>query len=102
MWKYIALLVVYKTLAWLPVGAAYAIARAVADLSYPFQGNLRRNVKGNMRHVLGPGASEKEVSRAAREVFRNVTRYYADLIRLPRVDPHRLLERDLNVTGWKT
>jgi len=99
MWKYIALLVVYKTLAWLPVGAAYAIAKGVADLSYPFQGNLRRNVKDNMRHVLGPGASEKEVSRAAREVFRNVTRYYADLIRLPRVDPRRLLERDLNVHG---
>jgi len=99
MWKYIALLVVYKTLAWLPVRAAYAIARAVADLSYPFQGGLRRNVKDNMRHVLGPDASEKEVSRAAREVFRNITRYYADLIRLPRIDPHRLLEQDLNVHG---
>jgi len=99
MWKYVALLVVYKTLAWLPVRAAYAIARAVADLSYPLQGRLRRHVKDNMRHVLGPDASEKEVSRAAREVFRNVTRYYADLIRLPRTDPHRLLEHDLNVHG---
>jgi KDO2-lipid IV(A) lauroyltransferase len=99
MWKYIALLVVYKTLAWLPVRPAYAIARAVADLSYPFQGRSRRYVKDNMRHVLGPGASEKEVSRAAREVFRNITRYYADLIRLPRIDPHHLLEQDLNVHG---
>ncbi len=101
MWKYIALLVVYKTLAWLPVRPAYAIARAVADLSYPFQGRLRRHVKDNMRHVLGPGADEKEVSRAAREVFRNVTRYYADLIRLPRIDPHRLLEHNLNVHGME-
>jgi KDO2-lipid IV(A) lauroyltransferase len=99
MWKYIALLVVYKTLAWLPTRAAYAIARAVADLSYPFQGRSRRHVKDNMRHVLGPDTSEKEVSRAAREVFRNITRYYADLIRLPRTDPHRLLEQDLNVHG---
>jgi lauroyl/myristoyl acyltransferase len=99
MWKYIALLVVYKTLAWLPVRPAYAIARAVADLSYPFQGRTGRNVKDNMRHVLGPGADEKEVSRAAREVFRNITRYYADLIRLPRIDVHHLLEQDLNVHG---
>jgi KDO2-lipid IV(A) lauroyltransferase len=52
-----------------------------------------------MRHVLGPGADEKEVSRAAREVFRNVTRYYADLIRLPRIDPHRLLKQDLTIHG---
>jgi len=99
MWKYIALLVVYKTLAWLPVWPAYAIARAVGDLSYLFQARSRRHVKDNMRHVLGPSADEKEVSRATREVFRNVTRYYADLIRLPRIDPHRLLEQGLNVHG---
>jgi len=101
MWKYVALLVAYKTLAWLPVRAAYAIARAVGDLSYLFQGRSRRYVKDNMRHVLGPGADEKEVSRAAREVFRNVMRYYADLIRLPRIDPHRLLEQDLKLHGME-
>jgi KDO2-lipid IV(A) lauroyltransferase len=99
MWKYVALLVVYKTLAWLPTPAAYAIARVVGDLVYLVQRSSRRHVKDNMRHVLGPQADEKEVSRAAREVFRNVTRYYADLIRLPRVDPHRLLKQDLNVHG---
>ena len=99
MWKYVALLVVYKTLAWLPTRAAYAIARAAGDLSYLFQGRSRRHVKNNMRHVLGPDADEKEVSRAAREVFRNVIRYYADLIRLPRIDPDRLLKEDLNVHG---
>ena len=97
MWKYIALLFVYKTLAWLPTRARYAIARVAGDLSYLTQGGARRNVKDNMRHVLGPEASEREVSRQAREVFRNVTRYYADLIRLPRIDPERLLRHDLNV-----
>jgi KDO2-lipid IV(A) lauroyltransferase len=99
MWKYVALLVVYKTLAWLPRRAAYAIARAAGDLSYLFQGRSRRDVKDNMRHVLGPDADEKEVSRAAREVFRNVIRYYADLIRMPRIDPNRLLEEKLDVHG---
>ena len=38
MWKYITLLLVYKTLAWLPTPAAYAIARIVGDLSYLAQG----------------------------------------------------------------
>jgi lauroyl/myristoyl acyltransferase len=99
MWKYIALLVVYKTLGWLPTRAAYAIARAAGDLSYVTQGRSRRHVKDNMRHVLGPDASEREVSRAAREVFRNIMRYYADLIRLPRLDPYRLLKQDLTIHG---
>jgi lauroyl/myristoyl acyltransferase len=99
MWKYIALLVVYKTLAWLPTRAAYAIARVAGDLSYLLQGGARGHVKDNMRHVLGPNADEKQVSRAAREVFRNVMRYYADLIRLPRIDPGRLLRQDLNIHG---
>jgi KDO2-lipid IV(A) lauroyltransferase len=99
MWKYVALLVVYKTLAWLPVRAAYAIARVAGDLSYLLQGRTRAHVKDNMRHVLGPDADEKEVSRAAREVFRNVTRYYADLIRQPRIDPERLLKQDMAVHG---
>jgi len=97
MWKYIALLIVYRTLAWLPTPAAYAIARVAGDLSYLAQGSARRHVKDNMRHVLGADADEREVSRQAREVFRNVTRYYADLIRLPRTDPERLLRHDLNV-----
>jgi lauroyl/myristoyl acyltransferase len=99
MWKYIALLVVYKTLAWLPTPAAYAIARVAGDLSYPLQGRTRRHVKDNMRHVLGPDASERQVSRAARDVFRNIMRYYADLIRLPRIDIDRLRRHDLNVHG---
>jgi lauroyl/myristoyl acyltransferase len=102
MWKYVALLVVYKTLAWLPTWAAYAIARVVGDASYLFQGRTRRHVKDNMRHVLGPDASEKDVSRAARDVFRNVTRYYADLIRLPHLNPHRLLTHDLTIHGLET
>ena len=99
MWKYVAFLVVYKTLAWLPVRAAYAIARAAGDLAYLLEGRTRRHVKDNMRHVLGPDADERQVSRAAREVFRNVMRYYADLIGLPRIDPDRLRTHDLNVHG---
>ncbi len=44
-----------------------------------------------MRHVLGPGARRGAVRRAAREAFRNVCRYYADIIRLPRTDPARCI-----------
>lgn len=99
MWKYITLLFVFKTLAWLPKPAAYGIARVAGELSYLWRGGLRRHVKDNMRHVLGPNASEKEVSRAAHEVFRNVTRYYADLIRMPRIDPERLLKEEMDVHG---
>jgi lauroyl/myristoyl acyltransferase len=99
MWKYIALLVVYKTLAWLPTRAAYAIARVAGDVSYLLQGRTRRHVKDNMRHVMGPDADERQVSHAAREVFRNIMRYYADLIRMPRIDLDHLRRHNLDVRG---
>jgi KDO2-lipid IV(A) lauroyltransferase len=45
------------------------------------------------------GASEKKIDRAAKQVFRNVAYYYAELAYLPRMDPAQLLEKHLTLHG---
>jgi lauroyl/myristoyl acyltransferase len=99
MLKYLALLITARCLGWLPPRPAYAIARAVADLAYLVYRSGRRNVEDNMRHVLGPDASPAEVTRATHQVFRNVFRYYADMVRLPHMNIERLYEKKLTFHG---
>ena len=99
MIKYLALLFAVKTLGWLPRRAAYAIADFVAALGYLARAGERSNVKANLRRVMGPQSSEKEIARAARQIFRNVMRYYADLVLLPRLDIQRFYERNFTLHG---
>ena len=99
MFKYLALLFSYKALSWLPAGAAYAIADFVGTVMYYLRGGLRRNVQRNMRQVMGPDADPKKVRAAARQVMRNAARYYADLVRLPRLDIKQFYSERVSVVG---
>ena len=99
MIKYLAVLFAVKTLSWLPRRAAYAIADFVAALGYLARRGQRQNVKANLRQVMGPDAPGKEISRAARRIFRNVMRYYADLVLLPRLDIQRFWEQEVVMHG---
>jgi KDO2-lipid IV(A) lauroyltransferase len=81
----------------LPRNAAYAVARQAADIAYRFRHTARDDVRDNMRHVMGPRAYEAAVDRAAREVFRNVARYYVDLIRIPRTDLRSMIGREVRI-----
>jgi lauroyl/myristoyl acyltransferase len=90
MWKYYVLRLAYLLLGRLPLRVLYGIAHFVGDGAYFLRRGTREAVRANMRQVMGPDASEAEVRRAAREVFRNATRYYADLIHVPHVDVERL------------
>lgn len=83
----------------LPRPVAYALARLAGDLAYAVRPNARSDVEDNMRHVLGADASPEAVRNAAREAFRNVARYYVDLVRLARGDSKQLFEKDLRVSG---
>jgi KDO2-lipid IV(A) lauroyltransferase len=89
---------VFKVLGRLPLPALYWIADMTARLSYRLAGGSRRNVLQNLRHVM-PEASERAVERAARQVFKNVTLYYADLAYLPRMDTREFFDKRLNVYG---
>jgi lauroyl/myristoyl acyltransferase len=82
----------------LPRPVAYAVARLGADLAYRFRHGARGNVQDNMRHVLG-SASQASVDAAAREVFRNVARYYVDLIRIPRMNLARMIGHEVRLHG---
>ncbi len=99
MLKYLGLLFAARALGWLPTRPAYAIARVVADVAYLLYRSGRRNVEDNMRHVLGPDASPAEVTKATRQVFRNVMRYYADMVRLPHMNIQRMYEEKMTFHG---
>jgi KDO2-lipid IV(A) lauroyltransferase len=99
MWKYYVLRLAYLLLGRLPLRVLYGIAHFVGDGAYFLRRGTREAVRANMRQVMGPDASEAEVRRAAREVFRNATRYYADLIHVPHVDVERFYNEGLELEG---
>ncbi len=99
LWMQWSLRLAAKTGAYLPRPVSYLMARLGGDLAFRFRHATRADVEDNLRHVLGPTASEHKVTRQSREVFRNVARYYVDLIRLPQTTPQQLIERDVHITG---
>lgn len=98
-WKYYTLKLAYLLLGRLSLRNLYGIAHFFGDRAYQFRRNARRDVLANMRQVMGPDASDAEVDRATREVFRNAARYYADLLSIPRMDPQRFWEEQLTIEG---
>ncbi len=97
MLKYLALLFTYRLLGWLPTPAAYFIADRAATATYYLRGRLRNTVQQNLRQVMGPDATPKEVRAAAKKAIRNVTRYYADLLLLPRMNIPRFFNEKLTL-----
>lgn len=99
IWKYWVLKAAFIVLGRLPLRVLYGIAHLVGDGAYLFRHDARRAVFANMRQVMGPDASGRAIRRAAHEVFRNATRYYADMLHLPYMDPHRFLSEQLTLEG---
>jgi len=83
----------------LPRPVSYAIARFGADLAFRWRKGAREDVLDNMRHVLGPDADPEAIETNAREVFRNVGRYYVDLIRIPHSDLRRQMGDTVRLHG---
>jgi lauroyl/myristoyl acyltransferase len=96
---YLALLFAYKALNWLPTRAAYFIADCIGSVVYYLAPRLRSNAKHNMRQVMGPEASDKQVRRAARSSVRSAARYYADLVKTPRTNSERLYKQRVNMVS---
>ncbi len=98
-WKYYTLKLAYLLLGRLSLRTLYGIAHFFGDRAYQFRHSARRDVIANMRQVMGPEALDAEVNRAAREVFRNAARYYADLLSIPRMDLQRFWREQLTIEG---
>ena len=90
MWKYYALRLAELLIAPLPSRLGHLIANFFGDSAYFFGRASRAHVKENLRHVLGDEVDEKTLRRLAREAFRNLSRNYYDLIRVPRLSPEKL------------
>jgi KDO2-lipid IV(A) lauroyltransferase len=100
MWKYLLLLACARLLGRLPIRVLYLLAAVAAPLIYAFAWRLRRNVWDNMRHVMGPDTPKKELRRAARQVFDNWAKSYADLFHLPYLDLQKFFEQKLVYKGF--
>lgn len=99
IWKYWVLKAAYLVLGRLSLRTLYGIAHAFGDGAYLVRHDARRAVIANMRQVVGPEPSNREVRRMAREVFRNASRYYADMLHLPRLDIDTFLREQLEIVG---
>jgi KDO2-lipid IV(A) lauroyltransferase len=98
-WKFYLMWIVVHTIGALPLRWRYVIARFVSDRVYEWRRSIRENVRGNMRHVLGPGAGEQEVDRLARSCAQNTGRYYADIVGMNGMDSKTFLEKDVDLRG---
>ncbi|HEY7801034.1 MAG TPA: lysophospholipid acyltransferase family protein, partial [Dehalococcoidia bacterium] len=98
-WKYYLMLAVVNTIGRMPLGWRYGISRIVSDRVYDWRPKIRNNVRSNIRHVLGPQASDEEVDRIGRQCARNAGRYYADVVGMHRIDVFRFLEHELVLEG---
>jgi lauroyl/myristoyl acyltransferase len=96
--KYILFWVVFRILGRLPLGALYTIGDAAAAIGYRVCPGVRANVWDNLRHVM-PNAPKSKVRKAAKQVFRNVGYYYADLAHMPHMDLQDLLDDRLILHG---
>jgi len=92
MLKFILYWITFHTLGRLPLPLLYGLMGATAWAAYHLVPGARRNVLDNLRHIT-PEASEAEARRAAKEVFRNIALYYADVAHLPRMDLKEFFER---------
>lgn len=84
----------------LPPRVGYWMANWVGWLLYVLSPRLKRALAHNMRHVLGPDASESQVQAVVRQACVNIARGHYDLFRLGRLTADRILDKVL-VEGWE-
>ncbi len=101
MLKFVLFKVALHTLGRLPLPVLYGLVSLVAGLIYIFVPKLRRNVWDNLRHVMPAGTPKGQVRAAARQVFRNVALYYADLVHMPRMDIDEFFRQRFQFHGFE-
>jgi lauroyl/myristoyl acyltransferase len=73
----------WSVLCRVPASAAAGAFRFGADLAWRRQGPGVQILEGNLRRVLGPGATGAEVRAVSRESMRSYARYWLEIFRLP-------------------
>ena len=98
-WRYYLMFAVVHTIGRMPLSWRYGIARFGSDRIYNWGPNIGKNVRSNIRHVLGPDAPEEEVDRISRQCARNTGRYYADVVGMHRIDIKKFWDEDMTIDG---
>ena len=98
MLKYLAFQAITWLSSTLPCGAQYWVAKRLADIHYALDKKGRRAVRANVRVILGPEASEAQVGRESRWVFRSFGMYLCEFFGYRRFGP-RFLDEHVRVEG---
>ena len=77
----------------------YGISRFVSDRVYDWRPSVKNALRSNVRHVLGPDATDDEIDRIARKCARNTGRYYADIVGLYGMDMQHFFDHELDLHG---
>lgn len=84
----------------IPSGMSERAFRAVADAVTVRNGAAVRQLRKNLRRVVGPGMSELRMDVLVGEALRSYARYWLETFRLPRMDKRAIAaSADANTTG---
>lgn len=100
-WRYYLMWAVIQTIGRMSLPWRYGIARFLSDRIYDWGPRIGPNIRSNIRHVLGPDASDAEVDRISRQCARNTGRYYADVVGMHRMDVQQFFRDDLILEGME-
>ncbi|RME42686.1 MAG: hypothetical protein D6791_17165 [Chloroflexi bacterium] len=94
----------YRLFGWLapriPPRVGYWLFARIGDLFYWLDADGRRAVLDNLRHVVGPDASDSILADKARLTFRMQAYNYFDLFRVPGMSAEEIEARS-HVEGWE-
>jgi KDO2-lipid IV(A) lauroyltransferase len=76
-----------------PPGMSARAFRAVADAASVRNGSGTRQLRRNLRRVVGPGMSEPELDRLVGDALRSYSRYWLETFRLPKMDHAEVVAR---------
>jgi len=85
----------------MPESWASHLFRLAGDIAWRRQGRGVQRLEANLRRVIGPEASGKELRALSREAMRSYARYWMEVFRLPVISPERIVA-DMRSTGEET
>lgn len=83
----------------LPVPVTYGLAWLGAEIAFRLATGARAAATANLRRVLGPEATRRDLARAVQGAFRTQAYNYVDMFLMPRVSLDALLQRVDIVNG---
>jgi lauroyl/myristoyl acyltransferase len=85
----------------MPESWARRLFRFAGDIAWRRQGRGVQRLEANLRRVIGPEASGKELRALSREAMRSYARYWLEVFRLPVITTERIVA-DMRCIGEET